>query len=517
VSAILVADLTGFSALMALDDEGTARAVRRVQAFVREIVAACEGRAEAVAGDSILAHFQSIAAAVDAALRIHRGLATEDFGERRLQMRIGVHYGDVLLSAEGLAFGDAVNVAARLMALARPGTICISEGVYRLVRTKCDEPFEDLGSQRLKNISDRVHAYLIVPRGTLAPPAEPRARRWTRTAIAAGALGLAALAAVLLVRPVRPPTAADRPNAAPAPAALTLGVMLFKSPGDDAEHAWMGEALRDELNTELSGLAHVKVYSREFIDFLIRRQNLTEIEVATKLGITQMLSGSVVAKSGTIRVETHVVNVTTGVLEASYTTVGREQDFLDVEDRMVQGVIGHLNLELDDEDRRRLAARRTTDVDALKLLLEAERGGAANPPPAPPAPGSRLERWLGRLAPLPAWAEDDPAGARAAIIAVLERYRRATEARAVGDLAAVYATFPPEQQAAQQRYFDNVTALRVAIDNVDVVVVGDEAVVSYTRTDDFADARTGRPMHVSVRLTKTMRRDAGAWKIVPGV
>jgi len=132
----------------------------------------------------------------------------------------------------------------------------------------------------------------------------------------------------------------------------------------------------------------------------------------------------------------------------------------------------------------------------------------------PPSPGSALPRWL-RLGPPAAWADASPE-ARGEILAVLERYRRATEGRELPALASVYADFPPEQQAAQQRYFENVRDLKVAIENVDVAVVGDEAVVSYTRTDDFADARTGRPMHVSVRLTKVLRRQDGNWKIAGG-
>ena len=102
------------------------------------------------------------------------------------------------------------------------------------------------------------------------------------------------------------------------------------------------------------------------------------------------------------------------------------------------------------------------------------------------------------------------------ITTLLERYRQATETKEVQALAAVYTEFSPEQQAAQQRYFDNVRDLRVALANVEVAVVGDEAVVSYTRIDDFLDARTGRPIHVAVRLTKILRKVNGEWKVAGG-
>jgi ketosteroid isomerase-like protein len=257
------------------------------------------------------------------------------------------------------------------------------------------------------------------------------------------------------------------------------------------------------------------VYSKEFIDFLISRKGLTEIEAATQLGISKMLSGSFVVVNGTMRIEMHVVDVKTGVLESSYTTTGREADFLNLQSQLAFGVISHLDLPVTAEEKQLLLARRTTDEDALKMLLEAE-GGAAPPPTGKPVPErkSALPQWLARprlLGAAPARADDQ--AAQTAILEAIERYRRATEARDLRALAALYADFPPEQQAAQQRYFDNVRDLKISIDNPDIAVVGDEAVVSYTRTDDFVDARTGRPMHVAVRLTKILRQQNGDWKM----
>jgi class 3 adenylate cyclase/TolB-like protein/ketosteroid isomerase-like protein len=524
VCAVLLADVSGFSTFMGEDDERAARAVDELRKVVQGIVADTQGRVEPVAGDAFFATFDSVVAAVDAAIRIQRRIAGEDFAGRRLRIRIGVHLGDLLLR-EGSAFGDAINVAARLQTLARPGTICISDGVYRHVRRRFDERFEDLGRQRLKNISDPVHAYLIVPQG-VGERRSPRARRWlVRGAAPAVALALVAAVVVLYARrrPGPPPApsiiavervgkAAPEPapeNAAPSEK-VALGVMLFKPLGDDADTAWMREALRDGLNTQLSELSQVKVYSKEFIDFLITRQGLSEIEAATKLGVKKMLSGSFVKVGDKLRIETHVVDVATGVLESSASTVGRQQDFVDLQAKMVMEVIARLNLPVTADERKLLLTRRNTDVDAMKLLLEAEGGGAA--PPAPPGPGSVL--WP--LDPASVLAAESPEAAKADILAVLERYRQATEAREIQALAAVYLEFPPEQQAAQQRYFENVKDLKVAIENADVAVVGDEAVVSYTRTDHFDDAKTGRPMQVSIRLTKILKRQDGAWKLAGG-
>lgn len=523
VAAVLLADVTGFSKLMGEDDERTARAVHDFQMLAKGIVADGKGHAEAVAGDSLFATFDSVVAAVDAAMTIQRRLATDDLGGTPLSVRIGVHVGDVLLR-DGRAFGDAINVAARLQALARPGTVCISDTVYRQVRNRFDDEFVDLGLQRLKNISDPLRAYLLIPREHAGSDA-PSGLRSRRTLLIGG--GLVALVAIILAVALRPqslsntPPSAAPPNAAAPPAQraaveggeettqVALGVMLFKAPAGEAQD-WRREALRDGLNAQLSRLSQVKVYSKEFLDFLVTRKGLSEIEAATQLGIKKMLSGSIVEKDGVLQIETHVVDVTSGVLEASYTTTGSVKDFVDLESKVALEIIARLDLPATDEERQQLLAQRNTNADALRMLLEAEGGAAAAEEPAEPRSSvPDTVSFAALLAPAVAFA-DDP---ETAIRAVLEQYRVATEARQVDALPALFVEFSEEQRAAQARYFEGVRDLKVDIGNVDIVVVGEEAVVSYTRTDNFADAKTGRPMHVSVRLTKTLQLKDGSWKL----
>jgi class 3 adenylate cyclase/TolB-like protein/ketosteroid isomerase-like protein len=521
ISAVLLADLSGYSALMGEDDERTARDIRRLQGMVRAIVVELQGTAEPQAGDSICATFESVVSAVEAALRIHRRLADDEHPERRLRLRIGIHFGDVLVMQGGGALGDAINVAARLCALARPGTVCISAGVYRHVRGRFEEPIEDLGRQRLKNISDPVHAYLIVPQSAGAVRRRRRALPWLYASAAILAFVSAfamwsvwpkrARSVLPVVPAARVEAAAEKDDMPPDEASeVTLGVMLFKPLREDPEHLWMRDALRDGLNTQLSGLSKVKVYAKEFLDLLITREGLSEIEAADRLGISKMLSGSFVAVGDTLRIETHVVDVKTGRLEASTTTTGPVAQFLSLQTKMTEGVIARLDIPITPEERRTLLAQQNTDLEALKMLLEAEGGGGGGA--APPGSGSFLWRWIEQgLDAAPAWADD-----RTDIAALIERYRQATEARDVGAIGAVFVEFSPEQQAAQQRYFDNTKDLKVAIADVEAVVVGDEAVAGYTRTDDFTDARTGRPMHVQVRLSKTLRRTGEGWRIAAG-
>jgi adenylate cyclase len=527
ICAVMLADVSGYSAMVGRDDERTAQAVRQLQEMACAIVAEARGSAEVRGGDALVAIFDSVVAAVDAALAILRRLNAEAVGGTRLQIRIGINFGDVLLRESGSlseAVGDAINIAARLEALAKPGTICVSEGVFRHVRHKLDETFVDLGRQQLKNISDPIHAYLIVPR-ELGPLRRSSAgARWLWAAGAALAVALAAAGffyrrSVSTSRPVASgsitlgspqPLPVDASAEQPAEQ-VALGVMGFKIPGDASGSDWRRDALRDGLNTQLSRLSHVKVYSKEFIDFLISRKGLTEIEAASQLGIRKMLSGSVVENNGVLQIEIHVVDVGSGVLESSSTTAGPEDRFLELQNKLALDVISRLNLPATDAEKQVLLAQQSTDVEALRLLLDAERGAAGPAPTAAPV-GPRSELW-----PASQWLGDAPAfadgNADAAIRDVVDRYRKAMEGRNAAALAALYSEFPPDLQAAQQRYFDNVRDLKVSIDNLDIAVVGNEAVVSYTRTDDFTDARTGQPMHVAVRVTKMLRESDGTWKL----
>lgn len=319
----------------------------------------------------------------------------------------------------------------------------------------------------------------------------------------------------------RPSVRAGAPPVAPSTAAVTFGVMLFQPLTDSPESDWMREALRDSFNTELSQLASAKVYSKEFVDFLIRRKNLSEIEAMTELGVAKMLSGSFTVVDDSLQITTRIVDVQTGVLDASYVTVGHVNNFFDLRNKIVLEAIDRLKLPVTATERQALVARQRASVDNLKRLLAAEgatrpaSGRRDAPAAAESEPRSQLPRWIQRAldsAASPATAAEAPEG-DGAIRELLERYRRAMEQRDLDAMAAIYLDYSDEQRGAQEAYFENVRDLRVAIADVEVVVLGDEAIASFTRTDDFVDGETGEPMHMVVRLTKNLERRDGTWRM----
>jgi class 3 adenylate cyclase len=171
LSAIMMADVCGFSRMMGRDDERTVDLIRDFHRRVRTHVEACEGRIVDTSGDSFLGEFDSVVNAVGCARRIQdeqAGLNAERPAEERIDTRIGVHLGDVIVEDYNV-YGDGVNIAARLEPLADPGGICLSEAVFQQVRDRIDLPVEDLGLRELKNIQYPVRVFRIPPR--TAPPA----------------------------------------------------------------------------------------------------------------------------------------------------------------------------------------------------------------------------------------------------------------------------------------------------------------------------------------------------------
>jgi adenylate cyclase len=163
--AILAADIQGYSRLMGIDEEGTLATLSAHRAITDAIIAQHSGRICGTAGDSVLAEFASVFAAVQCAVEIQRDLAQANLAlgeERRMWFRIGINIGDVMVK-DGDIFGDGVNIAVRLEGLAEPGGICISRGVHDHVRRKLPYGFEDLGEQSVKNIAQPIRVFRLIP------------------------------------------------------------------------------------------------------------------------------------------------------------------------------------------------------------------------------------------------------------------------------------------------------------------------------------------------------------------
>jgi len=264
--AILAADVAGYSRLMGADEEGTHE---RLKAHLRELVdpkiAEHRGRIVKNTDDGMLVEFSSVVDAVRCAVEVQRAMADREPevpDEQRIRFRIGVNLGDVIAEKDDI-YGDGVNIAARLEALAEPGGICISRVVRDQIRDKLPYPFEDRGEQSVKNIARSVRVFALRPEAVAELPATnvsalaSRQSRIAPVAIAtAGALVIAVSAWWLwpTTKLSSPPelTAASsisQPLAAPR---LSITVLPFANLSNDPDQQYFADGITDDLTTDLS-------------------------------------------------------------------------------------------------------------------------------------------------------------------------------------------------------------------------------------------------------------------------
>src|SRR5579863_6877218 len=195
ISAILVADVVGYSRLAGSDEDRTLSRLRSLRSdLVDPATAAHHGRVVKRTGDGVLVEFRSVVDAVRCAIEMQNGVIERNAGvppDKRIEFRIGLHLGDVVEEADGDLMGDGVNIAARLEGIATPGAICLSEDAYRQVKGRLDLAITDLGQTRLKNIAEPIRVYSM----QLGAPTQTKpARRNTRFSALAGIAGLFVLA-----------------------------------------------------------------------------------------------------------------------------------------------------------------------------------------------------------------------------------------------------------------------------------------------------------------------------------
>jgi adenylate cyclase len=262
LAAILVADAVGYSRLMEADEHGTVQALDAARATFRQETGQHHGRIVNTAGDSVLAIFETAAGAVGAALAIQKTLeasATAVPADKRLRFRMGIHLGDVIESADGDAYGDGVNIAARLQAIADPGGIVVSDAIRGAVKARVAATFSDLGPQSVKNIADRVRAFAMCdPAASRPARRRPRSLAWA-VALVAAVVVLGAIGWYVVRPPAHPIMAAAVPVPGVKP---SIAVLPFDNMSGDADKAYFADGMSEDLITDLSKVAGLVVIAR---------------------------------------------------------------------------------------------------------------------------------------------------------------------------------------------------------------------------------------------------------------
>jgi adenylate cyclase len=306
---ILVADIAGFSRLMGVDEDGTLAALTaHRRELIDPAVAGHAGRIVKTTGDGFLAEFASAVDAVGCAIDIQRGMAGRIGAvpqDRRLAFRIGLNLGDVIVQ-DGDLFGDGVNVAARLEALAEPGGICLSASAHEQVRDKMSAvQFEDLGEQHVKNIARPVRAYRV-------------------------ALGVAG--------PV--------PSPVPAlPSRRSIAVLPLDNFSADPEQEHFADGLTEDLITDLSRIAGLPVIARNST-FVYKRRPVSVAQVGRELGVRYVIEGSVRKIDNRVRITAQLIDAATSTHVWADRYDRELTDIFAVQDEITREIVGALTLRL---------------------------------------------------------------------------------------------------------------------------------------------------------------------------
>jgi adenylate cyclase len=341
LAAILAADVAGYSRLMGEDEEGTLAALKAIRREVSDPkVKEHRGRIVKTTGDGLLIEFASVVDAVRCAVEVQRAMAERNADvppDRRIELRMGINLGDIIKDGRDI-YGDGVNVAARLEALAEPGGICVSRVVRDQVRDKLDFAFEDLGEQQVKNIARPIRVHRIV----LGPEAGASAR--------------------LTVTSAKTPLALpDKPS---------IAVLPFANLSGDPEQEYFADGMVEEIITALSRIRWLFVIARNS-SFTYRGQAVDVKQVGRDLGVRYVLEGSVRKAGGRVRITAQLIDAASG----SHLWANRFDDLLEdvfeLQDKVAISVAGVIEPTLREAEVQRAVRKPTESLDAYDLRLRA--------------------------------------------------------------------------------------------------------------------------------------------------
>jgi adenylate cyclase len=333
LAAILAADVAGYSRLMGADEAGT---LAQLKAHRHELIdpkiAEHRGRAVKTAGDGILIEFPSVVEAVGCAVEVQHGMMDRNADvseDKRITFRVGVNLGDIILDADDI-YGDGVNIAARLEAMAEPGMVCVSASAWEQARDKVPFGADDLGEHQLKNIERPVRVFRI----------------------ASGASATAARKAL------------------PLPAKPSIAVLPFENMSGDPDQEYFADGIVEEITTALSRFRSLFVIARNS-SFSYKGRAVDVKQVGRELGARYVLEGSVRKAANRVRITGQLIDALTGVYLWADRFEGAIDDIFDLQDQVTASVVGAIAPKLEQAEVERARAKPTENLNAYDLYLRA--------------------------------------------------------------------------------------------------------------------------------------------------
>jgi adenylate cyclase len=354
LTAILCADVHGYSRLMGTNEEATVSTLNAYRNIIDTFITQHHGRFVGAAGDSVLAEFASVVQAVQCAVDIQASLKNQNAGrppERRMEFRIGINLGDVIVQGEQL-YGDGVNVAARLESLAEPGGILISGSVHEQIKNKLELGYIDLGEQRVKNIAEPIGVFRVT--SDRAAPTAEKPRRITNLHVAGISVGTLEIIGVVFVfvqhLSLRPPTTSGSipPPMHPAltlPDKPSIAVLPFTNVSGDPGQEYFSDGITDDLITHLSRIPNLFVIARTS-SFTYKNKPANVRDIGRQLGVRYVLEGSVGKAANQVRITAQLADAQSGAEQWAQTYDRPLRDIFVTQDEIVEKILSTVRLEL---------------------------------------------------------------------------------------------------------------------------------------------------------------------------
>ena len=381
ITAIMSSDVVGYSKLMGDDEAATVQTLELYKSVMSALIEQHRGRVIDSPGDNMLSEFASVVDAVQCAVAIQKELNsrnTELPENRKMRFRIGINLGDVI-QEEDRIYGDGVNIAARLEAIADPGGICVSKTAFDHIETKLPLGYEFLGEQEVKNIAKPVGAYrvLMEPRVTIADVKEKKETIpfWRRKASIT--VAIAVLVTIIgwtvwqfYLRPPPIEPASVEKMTLPLPDKPSIAVLPFVNMSGDPEQDYFSDGLTEEIITALSNVPKLFVIARNSV-FTYKGKSVKVKQVAEELGVKYVLEGSIRKAGDKIRITAQLIDAISGHHLWADRYDRNLKEIFDVQDELTKSIITAMQVKLTEGEQARVAAKGTNNLEAYLKYLQA--------------------------------------------------------------------------------------------------------------------------------------------------
>jgi adenylate cyclase len=374
LTAILSADVKGYSRLMEEDEAATVKTLTAYRETISSLIQQHRGRVVDSPGDNLLAEFASVVDAVQCAVETQELLKAKNAElpeDRRMQFRFGINLGDVIEEGNRI-YGDGVNIASRIEALADPGGICIAMSVYNQIKKKLVLDYEDMGEHTVKNIAEPIRVYRV--------PLEPRAgavkvgavkkaklRRWQWAALAV-AMVIIIVAGALVIQyyvlhpaPIEPVSVEKL--AFPFPEKPSIAVLPFVNMSDDPEQDYLSDGITEDIISSLSKIRNLFVIARNST-FTYKGKPVKVHQVAEELGVRYVLEGSVQKAGNRVRITAQLVDAVTGRHMWAERYDRELKDLFALQDNITREIVTALQVELTEGEQARVWAKSTKNMES---------------------------------------------------------------------------------------------------------------------------------------------------------